>query len=169
MRIPSARPSVCDKKNSPPNRRGASKARLRQRDRTRCGSAPWRCGLDQKRRIERVQLCRRVLWCLKSCRGNVRERNYFGRRKMIYDGRDWNIQNGMLRWQDARRLRRNHRLAAIVRLIGRIARHRAAALHRLLVGGYGGQTVRKLQDKERSERQNQECHPANHVIRLYGD
>ena len=48
-------------------------------------------------------------------------------------------------WQRARRWRRNHRLAAIVTLIGWIAGHGAAALHTLLILRHRGRTVRKLQ------------------------
>ena len=154
MRIPSARPSVCEKKNSLPNGRGASKARLRLSDRTRCGSAPWRGELNQERRIERVQLGRRVLRCFKTQARNLREDRHFGRRKVIYDRCGWNIQDGMLRWQHVGCIRRTHRFAAIVRLVRGIAWHRDAALHRLLVSGHRGETVRKLQHKERSQRQN---------------
>lgn len=87
---------------------------------------------------------------------------------MIYNGYDRNTQDGMFDWQDAWRLRRDHRLAAVVRLIRRIARHRAAALHRLLVSRPRGEAVRKLQHKERSHPQNQECHPANHLFQTVG-
>jgi hypothetical protein len=47
-------------------------------------------------------------------------------------------------------------------LIRLIARHRAATLHHLLVGGHGTEAVRKLQGEERDERQNQKCDTANH-------
>jgi hypothetical protein len=46
--------------------------------------------------------------------------------------------------QHAGGLRRNHPLAAIVTLIGRIAGHGATALHTLLVLRPRGQAVRKL-------------------------
>ena len=59
----------------------------------------------------------------------------------------------MSNWQHAGRLRRNHALAAIVALIGRIAGHRAAALHALRILSHGGQTVRKLQTQQASD-----CH-----------
>ena len=169
MRNPSARPSVCEKKNSLPNRRSTSRAKLRQRNKTRCGNAPWRGELNQEGRIECVQLGRRVLRCFKTQARNLHEDRHFGHRKVIYDRCGWNIQDSMLRWQHAWRLRRNDRLAAIVRLVRWIAWHRTAALHRLLVSGHRGEAVRKLQHKERSQRQNQECHLANHLVRFYGD
>ena len=50
--------------------------------------------------------------------------------------------------QYAGRLRRNHPLAAIVTLIGRIAGHGAAALHALLVLRHRGRAVRKLQAQQ---------------------
>ena len=62
----------------------------------------------------------------------------------------------MSNWQQAGRLRRNHALAAIVTLIGRIARHRAAALHTLLVLRHGGQAVRKLQAQQGDQRHDDE-------------
>ena len=86
-----------------------------------------------------------MLRCFKSCKGSVSEHDDFGRRKMIYNCRDWNVQYGMLRWQHAWRLRRDHRLAAIVGPVRRIAWHRTAALHGLLVGGHRGEAIRKLQ------------------------
>jgi protein gp37 len=76
------------------------------------------------------------------------------------------IQCNARRRKHTRALPGNHRLAAIVALIGRVAGHRTAALHTLLVLGHRGQTVRKLQRKERSQRQDQECHPANHLVKL---
>ena len=81
---------------------------------------------------------------------------------MAYNGYDRNTQDGMFDWQDAWRLRRDHRLG----LIRRIARHRAAALHRLLVSRHWGEAVGKLQNEQCSQPQNQKCHPANHLIKL---
>ena len=46
--------------------------------------------------------------------------------------------------QHAWRLRRNHPLAAIVTLVRRVTRHRAAALLALLVLGRGRHAVREL-------------------------
>jgi hypothetical protein len=54
-------------------------------------------------------------------------------------------------WQDAGGLGRNHPLAAIVSLIGRIARHGTAALHTLLVLGHRGHAVRELQAQQGTE------------------
>jgi len=77
-----------------------------------------------------------------------------------------NTQCGLLCRSYARRLRRDHRLAAIVSLICRIAGHGAAALHRLLISGHGSEAVSKLQRKECRQRQNQECHSAIHLLKL---
>ena len=58
--------------------------------------------------------------------------------------------------QHAGRLRRNHALAAIVTLIGRIAGHGTAALHALLVLGRRGHAVRKLQTQQSDQRHEDE-------------
>ena len=63
-----------------------------------------------------------------------------------------NVSDG----QHAGRLRRNHRLAAIVALIGRIAGHGTAALHALLVLRHRGHAVRKLQAQKGDHGQNYE-------------
>ena len=62
----------------------------------------------------------------------------------------------MSNWQHAGRLRRNHALAAIVTLIGRIARHGTAALRALLVLRLRGGAVRKLQAQQRDQRHDYE-------------
>ena len=58
--------------------------------------------------------------------------------------------------QHAWGLRRNHPLAAIVSLIGRIAGHGTAALHALLVLRHRGRTVRKLQTQQGDQRHEDE-------------
>ena len=58
--------------------------------------------------------------------------------------------------QHAGRLRRNHALAAIVTLIGRVAGHGTAALHALLVLRRRGHAVRKLQTQQGDQRHEDE-------------
>jgi hypothetical protein len=58
------------------------------------------------------------------------------------------VQRDMCSRQNTRRLRRNHRLAAIVGLVRRVARHGATALHALLVFGRCGHAVSKLQAQQ---------------------
>ena len=58
--------------------------------------------------------------------------------------------------QHAGRLRRNHALAAIVTLIGRVAGHGTAALHTLRVLRHRGHAVRKLQAQQSDQRHNDE-------------
>ena len=102
--------------------------------------------------MKRVQLRRRMLRSREisgRCRG--KRKDLWHREYICRDDR-WRMQGNVCRWQYARRLRRNHRLAAIVRLVRWIARHRTAALHRLLVSGHRREAVRKLQHKERSQR-----------------
>ena len=48
-------------------------------------------------------------------------------------------------------LRRSHRLATIVTLIGRIARHGTAAFHTLLVLRHRGHAVRELEAQQRDD------------------
>ena len=72
-------------------------------------------------------------------------------------------------WQHAWRLRRNHALAAVVTLIGRVARHGTAALHALLVLRECGHAVRQVQEQDRDNRQQDECGLQSHLSKLYGD
>ena len=53
-------------------------------------------------------------------------------------------------------LRRSHRLAAIVTLIGRVSGHGTAALHALLVLRHGGHAVHKLQAQQGDHGYNNE-------------
>ena len=55
-----------------------------------------------------------------------------------------NVSDG----QNAGGLRRSHRLAAIVTLIGRIAGHGTATFHTLLVLRHRGHAVRELQAQQ---------------------
>ena len=76
------------------------------------------------------------------------------------------VQRDVRRRQQAWRLRGNHRLAAVVMLIGGCARHRAAALHALLVEGHRRHAVSELQEQHRDHRQDQECGFSNHILTL---
>ena len=58
--------------------------------------------------------------------------------------------------QHAWRLRRNHALAAIVTLIGRVAGHGTTTLHTLLVLRRRGHAVRKLQTQQGDQRYDDE-------------
>jgi hypothetical protein len=63
--------------------------------------------------------------------------------------------------QRARRLRRDHVLAAIMRLVCRIAGHMVTALHRLLVEGHGI-AVRELQKEHYADGHNEGCDLPKH-------
>src|SRR5882724_3595374 len=69
---------------------------------------------------------------------------------------DGSVERHMGDWQHTRRLRRNHRLTAIMALIGRVAGHRTAALHTLPVLGHRGHAIRKLQAQKGDRSQNHE-------------
>ena len=119
--------------------------------------------------MKSVQLWRCVLRCLKLWLKNIGEERNIGHCKMVYNFRNRKMQGNVLCWQHARRIRGDHGLATVVGLVGRIARHRAAALHCLLVGGYRRYTVGKLQRKERRQSRHQECHSMSHLFKLYAD
>jgi len=85
-----------------------------------------------------------------------RVRRRLGRREHIGYNHRRRMERYMSDWQHAWRLRRNHALAAIVTLIGRIAGHGAAALHALLVLRHCGRAVRKLQAQQGDQRDDDE-------------
>src|SRR5215470_7566464 len=76
------------------------------------------------------------------------------------------VQRDVRRWQYTRRLRRNHRLTAIVMLVGWLARHRPTALHALRVQGHGRHTVRELQEQYRRYGQHHKCRFPSHCRTL---
>jgi hypothetical protein len=89
-----------------------------------------------------------MLWSL-----DIQARNFcawrrLGRSKHIGYNHHGRVERYMGDRQHAGRLRRNHALAAIVTLIGRVAGHGAAALHTPLVLGRRGQAIRKLQAQQ---------------------
>ena len=96
----------------------------------------------------------------------VQARNFgvwrrLGRSKHIGYNHHRRMERYMGDRQHTGRLRRNHALAAIMTLVGRIAGHGAATLHTLLVLRRRGHAVRKLQAQQGDHRYNDEesfCH-----------
>ena len=75
-----------------------------------------------------------------------------GRRKNVRHNHYRRMERHVSDRQDAWRLRRNHALAAIVTLIGRVAGHGTTTLHTLLVLRRRGHAVRKLQTQQGDQR-----------------
>jgi hypothetical protein len=127
-----------------------------EKETSRCFAAPLSSGSDQEGSVERVQLGRRM-------RRSVEiQARYFGVRhglrrfKNIGRNHHRRMERHVSDGQYARGLRRSHRLAAIVTLIGRVAGHGTAALHALLVLRHRGHAVRKLQAQEGDHRYSDE-------------
>ncbi len=95
--------------------------------------------------MKSVQLWRRMLGRLEIQPGNFGVLGRLGRRKHIGYNHHRRMERHVSDRQDAWRLRRNHALAAIVTLIGRIAGHGTATLHTLLVLRRRRHAVCKLQ------------------------
>lgn len=94
-------------------------------------------------------------------RFEIQARNFgvwrrLGRSKHIVYNHHRRMERYMIDRQHAGRLRRNHALAAIVTLIGRIAGHGTAALHTLRVLRHRGHAVRKLQAQQSDQRRDDE-------------
>jgi len=83
-------------------------------------------------------------------------RHCLGRSKNIGRNHHRRMKRHLSDGQHARGLRRNHRLTAIVTLIGRVAGHGTAALHTLLVLRHRGHAVRELQAQQGDHGQNYE-------------
>ena len=94
-------------------------------------------GLDQEGSVNDVKVRWRVL------RGVDLRPEYFRRADNLDNGQGtgWgghrNAERNMRSRQNAQSRRRDHVLAAVVFVVGRMARHRSAALHRLLIRGHG--------------------------------
>lgn len=119
--------------------------------------------------MKRVQLRRRML---RSCeiRGRrFRRRKDLWHRQYIRCDHHWRMQCDVRRWQYARRLRRNHRLAALVTLVRQVTVHRPAAVHALLVLGRGRRAVRELKQRDRDNGQHDKYGLPSHLSRLYRD
>jgi hypothetical protein len=91
----------------------------------------------------------------------VQARNFgvwrrLGRRKHISYDHLRRMERHVSDRQHAWGLGRNHALAAIVTLVGRIAGHGTAALHALLVLRHRGRAVRKLQAQQGDQRHDNE-------------
>ena len=87
----------------------------------------------------------------------VQARNFgvwrrLGRSKHIGYNHQRRVERYMGDRQHSWRLRRNHPLATIVTLIGRVAGHGTAALHTLLVLRCRGDAVRELQTQQGDQR-----------------
>jgi hypothetical protein len=67
----------------------------------------------------------------------------------------------MRAWQNARGLGRDHVLAAVVFVVGRMARHRPAALHRPLVCEHG-LAFRELHHESDAHGYQERCNLAKH-------
>jgi len=106
--------------------------------------------------MKRVQFGRRMLRSFKIGTRCTRKLMDLWGRQDVGNEHDGGVQRHMGDWQHARRLRGNHRLTAIMALIGRVAGHRATAAHTLLVLGHRGHAIRKLQAQKGDRGQNHE-------------
>ena len=106
--------------------------------------------------MKRVQLWRGMLRSLEIQVGSVGVWRHLGQSKNITDNHHRRMERDVGNGQHAGGLRRNHPLAAIVTLVGRIAGHRTAALHALLVWRHRGHAVRKLQAQQGDQRHDNE-------------
>jgi hypothetical protein len=86
---------------------------------------------------------------------------HLGERNPVNRNRDRRDEWGMDDRQHARRLRRNHVLAAIMSLVRGIAGHVVAALHRLLILGHGV-AVGELQKEHDADSHNERCDLPKH-------
>ncbi len=106
--------------------------------------------------MKRVQLGRRMLRSLKIQTRYIGVRHCLRRSKNIGHNQHRRVERNVCDGQHAGGFRRNHPLAAFVTLIGRIAGHRTAALHTLLVLRHRGHAVRKSQAEKYDHGQNYE-------------
>ena len=133
----------------------------RQRERGTTAPPSQEGGLNQEGSVDDVEVRRRVLR-----RVDLRP-EYFGNTDDLGDGRragrdsQRDAQRNMGAGQNARRRCGDHVLAAIVFMVGRIARHRPAAFHRLLVEGHG-LAFRELHQQHHVHRHNETCNLPKH-------
>ncbi len=106
-----------------------------------------------------VQLGRGMLWSFKIRTSRTRKFLDLRGRQDIGHENNAGLQRHMGSWQHAGGLRRNHCLAAVMALVGRITGHGATALHALLVLGRCEHTVGKLQAQ-----QGHHCHGDKHSL-----
>ena len=120
-------------------------------------------GLNQEGSVGDIQVRRRVL------RGVDLPPKYFRRTDDRGNGqragrdRHRDGERNMRVRQKARRLWRHHVLAAVVFVVGRIAAHRPAALHRLLVCGHG-LAFRELHRQEDARGYEKRCDLVKHPL-----
>src|SRR5260370_11966816 len=93
MRIPSARPSCATNRGRRRIGVALQMPDLNREIKRGAKAAPWRGGLDQKRRIEGVQLWRRELRCLKSWVKDMCEDRDLGCWKMLCNRWNKDTQN----------------------------------------------------------------------------
>jgi hypothetical protein len=103
-----------------------------------------------------VQLGRRMLRSLKIQTRCFAVRHCLRRSKIVGHNHHRRMERHVSDRQHTGGLRRNHPLAAVVTLIGRIAGHGTTALHTLLVLRHRGHAVRKLQAQQGDHGQNYE-------------
>ena len=122
---------------------------------------------DQEGRVKGVELRRRMLGdshvCAR-CLGKLRNE---GRRQSIGNKQHRRMQGNVSRGQHARRLRRNHRFAAVMALVRSVTRHRTTTLHALLVLRHCRQAVSELQKQYSRRGQHNKCGFPNHFLKLY--
>lgn len=106
-----------------------------------------------------------MLRCLYAWPERFRNHGRFGNRVGIdHHGQGSDKRRAIDNGQSARRLRGDHFLAAVVRTVRGIARHGAAAMHCLLVSGYG-HAVCKLHQQKKACRDHQGCNLTKHQFR----
>jgi len=94
------------------------------------------------------------------------QRSYSGcfrRRQQFNEHNGGRIKRGVPGRQHARALLGNHRLAAVMVLIGARALHGRAALHALLIRCHGGHAIGKLQEQQSACCQHEEYSLTHHV------
>ena len=122
---------------------------------------------DQEGRMKGVELRRRMLGdsqIFARCLGKLRNE---GRRQNIGNKQYRRMQGNVSRRQNARRLRRSHRLAAVMALVRSITRHRTTTLHALLVLRHGRHAVCELREQYRRHGQHNKCGFPHHLFKLY--
>lgn len=112
--------------------------------------------------MKSIQLGRRMFRSLKIKAGNFAVWRRLGRSENVGHNHHRRRERHMSDRQHAWRLRRNHALAAIMTLIGRIAGHGTAALHALLVLRHRGRAVCELQAQQGDQRHDDKASLAHY-------
>jgi len=106
--------------------------------------------------MKSVQLWRGMLRSLEIQARNFGVWRRLGRRENVGHNHHRRMERHVSDGQHAWGLGRNHALAAIVTLVGRIAGHGTSALHTLLILGHRARAVRKLQAQQGDQRHDNE-------------